>query len=610
MPTPRGAGRLAGLLLATVLLAGLAPLVRAGPRVHLPLLLERATPASPGPGRPLPSPTPMPELSAVLVDVPVYPGARLSLFDVRPLDAPPAALALYDPPTAIAEVSRVVAWYRAVLPGLGWRQVAADAAGGRWERAGGAWLSLRYGPGADGPLRLALTRDVAGVRPTGGRSLVDGVPLPEAARRTGFDAVDLLAEALEFPATPAAARAALSAALGAAGWREVAVASLSEATYVLFDRSAVRLLAAFRPLADGAQIDLGRAACMPQALPLMDAVVPARSVYLAELPLPAGLELVGFERLVASREALERWRGSCGDLDVLAAALRAELASGGWQLRPDGFRRWPGAVMLDVQPLLGTPVAATLRPLGQGVVELALRRAEVGRRHPERTSLLWSDLPLPTASDAWQLETNTVDGWQWRETYRFPPDLDSRVAAWFRSAMRSTPWQFERLEPAGEGPAQVYGADGEELLVNFVSGTTPTVVLARRRICPGAQPVAPPASGVPARRVAELLVYPGAAYAGFESDTEHYTVSCAATGLIADWYHVLLERGNWRLVSSEYPGDVQRRRLRFARPDEIAWPPDRRSAWAEVEVQRPWPYQYALRLRRDPGGVLPGQGRR
>jgi hypothetical protein len=308
---------------------------------------------------------------------------------------------------------------------------------------------------------------------------------------------------------------------------------------------------------------------------------------------------------------LERWRSACGDLDVMAAAYQAELLRGGWQLRPDGFRRWPAAVILDFQPLAaGLPAMATLRPLGQGGVELSLRRAEAGRRRPERASLLFADVPLPSASDAWHMEVDTVDGWQWRETYRFPADLDSRIAAWFRTELRATAWRFERLEPAGDGPAQVYGAGGEELLVSFATGTTPTVTLSRRRVCPTDQPVAPPASGSPARRVAEMLAYPGAAFVGFEADTEHYAVRCADTGLVADWYHIMMERGNWLLVSSEYPGDPQRRRLTFARPKEIAWPPERRTAWAVVDVQRLWPYQYAIGLRRDPSGVLPGQGRR
>jgi hypothetical protein len=103
-----------------------------------------------------------------------------------------------------------------------------------------------------------------------------------------------------------------------------------------------------------------------------------------------------------------------------------------------------------------------------------------------------------------------------------------------------------------------------------------------------------------------MLVYPAAEYAGYEVGEERYGVRCAETGLIADWYRVMLERGDWALVSTEFPDDPLRRRLRFARPAEIARPPELRTAWAEVAITRDWPYVFTVRLRRDPTGILPG----
>jgi hypothetical protein len=100
-------------------------------------------------------------------------------------------------------------------------------------------------------------------------------------------------------------------------------------------------------------------------------------------------------------------------------------------------------------------------------------------------------------------------------------------------------------------------------------------------------------------------VYPGASYAGFDGAEEQYRLTCADLGLMADWYRSVMEQGDWRLAFTEGPEDAFNRLLHFVRPGEVALPPAARTAWAEVVLERPWPYHYVLRLRRDPGGILP-----
>jgi hypothetical protein len=250
------------------------------------------------------------------------------------------------------------------------------------------------------------------------------------------------------------------------------------------------------------------------------------------------------------------------------------------------------------------------RPVGGGTVEVVWRAGGAARRKPARASLLWPGLPVPSGAEARRLETGTADGWQWRETYGYPAGLVPTVAAWFREELRDSGWRFERLEPAGDGPAQVYAAGGEELLISFLDSPSAAVTLARRRVCAGDEPVPPPVEGRPAVHLAEMPVYPGAAYVDFQAPYERHLVRCAATGLVADWYRVLLERGDWALVSTEFPADPLRRQLIFARPEEKSLPPSARTAWASVRVERVWPYQHRLTLARDPTGVRSGPTRR
>jgi hypothetical protein len=164
---------------------------------------------------------------------------------------------------------------------------------------------------------------------------------------------------------------------------------------------------------------------------------------------------------------------------------------------------------------------------------------------------------------------------------------------------------FERLVPEGVGAGMVFHANGEE---SFVEPGVPApghVTLSRRRVCPSDRPVAPGPAGSPSPRLSEMVVYPGAVHDGYRDGWEWYRVTCADLGVMVDWYRAAMERGEWRLAATEGPMDPFRRRLLFVRPTEIGVPPEQRTAVAEVDLAREWPYQFRLALRRDPGGVLP-----
>jgi len=141
--------------------------------------------------------------------------------------------------------------------------------------------------------------------------------------------------------------------------------------------------------------------------------------------------------------------------------------------------------------------------------------------------------------------------------------------------------------------------------VYFDTAVASTVRLARRRVCPGDAPVPPTGPSEGARHMGEMPVYPGAAFESFSGTEESYQVTCAGLDVLVGWYRATMERGDWALAGTVGPEDRFERRLLFVRPDEKALPPERRSAWAEISLERPWPYHYRIALRRDPGGITP-----
>ncbi len=599
-------------------LALLAALLLPGPRgtgaqvrVHLPLALRSGSaPPAPTGGPPI-TPLPVDAWSTVLTETPVYAGMGLSFFELRLETDPPSAVALYDPPAAIPGRDAVTTWYRAVLSAHGWRLATAGAAGGRWTRPGGGWIDVHYGVGADGVLRLELRRDPDGVAPPGDGSLVlPDLALPAGAVRLRYDRADLLPEEFGFALTAAEARLAVERALGRDGWRETSVQASEVATLLRFRRGEEAALVSVRPVGlEASEVGLGATDCEP--LSLAGPVEPpsGQSVYLSDVSAPADMRLVGYERDALAGTAAERWLGTCSDLDLVLAGHLGRLRGAGWRLSLGAPDRRPGGASLQLGLPTGLPLSVEFRTVPDGAAEAMIRRPEAARRLPTaRASLLWPDVPLPPGSDAWQLTTETADGWQWRERYRVPAAMAGSLASWYRSEMMESSWRFDRLDPADLGPGQVYYRDGEELWVQPRPGPAPEVSLARRRTCAGAEPVAPPALGQPARWLAELLVYPGAELEDFAVPAERYRTRCAATALIADWYRTMLERGNWALVSTLHPNDPSQRLLTFARPWERTWPPEQRTAWAEVEIERLWPYHHRIVLRRDPTGILPGAG--
>ena len=114
-----------------------------------------------------------------------------------------------------------------------------------------------------------------------------------------------------------------------------------------------------------------------------------------------------------------------------------------------------------------------------------------------------------------------------------------------------------------------------------------------------------PAEGDRARFLAEMAAFPGASYEWYADGVERYLVRCTSLDQLQDWYRQAMERGDWSLAMIVGPGDPFARTLSFVRPDERSVPPGLRTAWAEVALERTWPYSYRLSLRRDPDGILP-----
>jgi hypothetical protein len=603
--TRRRLGLVAGAVAILFAVAGSG--AAADTPAYLPLVLSRA--ASLMPVTPAPSP-PAVAWSGVLARVPVYPGARLDFFEVQPQSAPSSGFALYSARSAPA--TAIEAWYRDILPGLGWRLVETGQGFSRWLHYDG-WLEVGVVKTGDGIERLRLARALAAVASPQGLVQQPSVPLPAGLVRWRYDRSDLLSEELRTFQDPAAVRDALAGTLGTAGWVADGEVRLGAVWLTRFVRGEEALLSAVRPLPDGsAEIGIGVTGCLPSAT-VAAGEEHATSIYLAGVPAPPGARLVSYEQ---QPQPSERWEIECQDLDLAAVLYRDRFETAGW--RPvvsaessDGVRREPAALSLQLaSPDDEAPITVSLVPLGGGRLALTLTRDGSGRAKPAGHSLLFGDLPLPDGSDALRLERDLPDGWSFREHYRLSDAMAKLAPSWFRHQMASPPWQFERLEPAVSGSAQVYYGGGEELVVAFGNEDGPAVIVSRRRVCASDRPHAPSPVGQPARRLLEVPVYPGATYDGFRDPEERYRATCADLGVMADWYRTAMERGDWVLAATEGPQDPLERRLLFVRPGELGVLPALRTAWAEVVLSRPWPYHYRIDLRRDPAGIGPSPWQR
>ncbi len=594
------------VLVAVPLCSVTAVLAEPGGRLFLPVLVDSAAPWPHAQLAPTPPPV---DWSEVLDRTPLFPGSRLSLFELRPRSDPEVATALYA--TGAASESEVLDWYGSNLQAHGWRRVDNGAIG-QWHHYHG-WLTVQFVQTADGARRLQLSRNVEAAARPEGTTLESGLPLPGAVRRVRFDRLDLLTEELEFEGDIAQARRSVVRVLADSGWLLEREATVGGAEVLGFTsgNEPDQVVLSLRSLdGEGAEIGIGRAQCWPVAPEA--ATGGFWSVYLDNVPSPPGTSIVSFERSEGSVLAIEHWQGACHDLDLLAALYEAAFDSAGWAFHwgdePGSALREPGRLDFGVSPPEGgLPIAVTARTKGDGSLAVTLERDEEGRRRPDGTSLLFDDIPLPRESDPIQMEQNLPDGWHYREWYSVVGAVVSDLPQWFRAELPELGWKFERLEPSGQGPSLVHHAGGEELLVAFGSADDPQVVVSRRRICESEEPVSVPENGSPARNLSEMPVYPGAEFVGFDAPEEAYEVACASLAGLGEWYWRAMERGEWQLAATEGPDDPMRRWLLFVRPDEIELPPAERTAWAEVELIRQWPYQYRISLSRDPGGVQPSR---
>jgi len=579
----------------------------AGPNVsYVPAAMSRCRPGSIIP----PAPDPPPDgWSEVLAYVPRFPGSALAFF-ARDLDeAAPAVVALYD--VAGATGSEVAEWYWDNLPPQGWT-LADDADDYREWARGDAWLIVQPEYEVGGNEYLRLVRDAGGARSAPATALDGAVPLPPHVERWRYDRADYLTEEWRLPLDPEAAGAAMAELLADFGWRETAAVDVGAARMIAYsdDRQSVVIGLWSRPGGES-ELALGRGECLPADDGGGTAAWRSTSVYLADVPAPPGARLTGYRRGAVEAKALETWTSDCADIDLLTAALSGRLASGSWSQPLSLAARYPGEGHVVALPADDSdPVSFALRSLdGSSAIDIALSRAESGRRLPTGASLLFDDLPLPPGADARELQIDTADGWGYSELYALPEGLDG--PPFFKEAMPANGWTFERGSAIeADSPLQVYFADGEEVIVAFPASVPGTVRLARRRVCESAEPVPPDDVGTPSRHLLEMQVYPGAQPTGYAGGSERHYLACAGLDLVSQWYRTAMEAGDWSLAGTVGPDDPFHRELLFVRPGERPLPPEERTAWAEVLVDRDWPYQYTLTLRRDPGGVRTSPGPR
>lgn len=577
-------------------LAALTALPALASRALVPMALRRSRPDLPMPTRIPPDAS----WSEVLLGVPLPRGADLVFFEMRPTAEPPSAVAEYL--VAGMDASALGLWYRDRLADLGWRPQSVLAGGQSWVRQD-AWLRVEL-PSGGGSRWLRLTRDVEGVSPGDGRSLVADLPLPPGAVRWRYDRSDVLAEELRLSSPAAQAAHELDAALAAEGWLRQDETALTGARlwrYDLDDR--VPILVTVRPLAEGGtEVGLGTTDCVSRS----SAGSHAESVYLEGVPAPAGSTLTAFDR-EPDGGGVERWLSPCQDLDLLIASAVSSWSTRGWSAVASGSRRGAGSAYLFGTSAPSTGVGLEARALPAGAVDVRLMRPADGCRPTSGVSLLDSDLPVPTGAESEQLRIEAADAWPQRETYGVPDGV-SRTAAWVGPAMVALGWLPER-EDAATSAAQVFHRGGEEVLASITADEGVRLTWSRRRVCPSDQIGSVSSDGGRARYLAEMPVFPGATYDWYLDGVEEYVARCTSLDQLEDWYRRALERGDWSLATVVGSGDRFTRTLVFVRPAERSLPPALRSAWAEVKLERTWPYSYRLRHTRDSTGVLPRDAR-
>jgi hypothetical protein len=590
--------RCAAATILAVLGAGSArPVLAAG--VHLPYAARHAAPHAP------PTVLPPADWSTVLPGVPVPPGARLDFFDGVLDGEVPGPVAWY---ALDADASGAAAdWYRAMLPAFGWWLASDTGAVQRWRR-GRQWLEV-WPPGVEGVRWLRLVRE-PGVPARAGDATLDGaVPLPAGGSRRRYDRADLLVEELAFDGSPADVTTRLVDLLASQGWAAEGAFARSDATVTVFARGAEHVLASARGLPGGAtELGVGSVDCAAAYERSRGRPERTECPYLDGVPAPPETWIAGYAARAPAGEATERWAGACLDLDDFRRVLASRLAVRGWSLVPGDATRAPGTLhAVAAPPDDAEPITVDARPLSGGGLEVLVARAAAGRRPVAGTSLLFDDLVVPPTADAFSLTTDVTGDWAFDETYVVDAAAAPALDRFFRRGMTDVGWRFDRLEPPGAGPGLVFARAGETVRVDLdrlVEGRA-AIGLARRRTCTSDQPEIPAGDGAPARHLAEMPVVPGAAYDGLDAARERYRLECASLDGLVAWYRRAMERGPWVLASTVGPEDPDVRVLLFVRPEERSKPPEARTAWAQVQLARPWPYRFTVTLARDPGGVLP-----
>lgn len=578
-------------LVAVAAQAAVAPAVKADAALFLPDVRPGGAPAAP-----TASARPPAVASEVLPEVPVPAGARLVFHEMRPDGDPPEATADYD--VAGAAAAGLGAWYRDQMATRDWHLVRVTAVEQRWQRDA-AWLTIRLPAAGDDRRWLRLRRDLSGVVPAGGWSLHADAPVPEGAIRWRFDAMDLLVEEVRVPRPAAGVAEEMEALLARSGWRPDAGADLAAARLVRYAGPSGGLLVSVGAVGpDSSEVGLGTTDCLDD----MTAAGSGASVFLDGLPAPPRSRLEGYARDGPSG-AVEDWRGACMDLDLLEAGLAVSWRQLDWPAPREHRLRSAGRLESVVEPVSGPPFTLKARVLPGAAVSARFVRDPSGRRIPAGRALASADLPVPPGADALRFERD-ADGWAARETYELP-DPPTDPAVWVREATLALGWSLERLTRTADGADVVFFGDGEEVLAETRAGGPSRLVLSRRRVCATGLPVPVPAEGGQARRLDEVPVFPGAVFSGGSAIEERYEVRCSSLDQMAAWYRAAMERGRWALAMTVGPEDRFARKLLFVRPEERSLPPELRTAWAEVSIERSWPYQYVLVLRRDEGGVRP-----
>jgi hypothetical protein len=598
------------LIIAAFAAAGLCTAIAAradaGGPLYFPLTLARATPW-PG-AEPAPTPYPVP-LSAVLDAVPEYPGARLEFFEAVAESEPQRAYALYS--TGNEDQPRVLEWYRSALEARGWKATSIEPTSQRWRHYHG-WLTVAYKRTSDGATRLELARNIEAASLPHGRALVPDVPVPEGAIRLRLDAADLLTEELRLTSSLDEARMAIATDLAGEGWSLTSEAEVAGSLFASFGREGRVLLVSFSvPKAGTVEVGLGEFQCwIPAAL--ADPGARAWSVYLDAVPAPPASEIQSYQLAAGDGLAVERWSHACQDLDLLQSAYSRALESAGWSPASDdpdrpAVNREPGRLSLRFAPADGRPpISAVARTAGGGALSVSIERPSDGRRRTADVSLLFDDVPVPSSAEAESMLRNVATGWDFEEEYSVAGATSEELAGWCNPALTAAGWNFERLEPPDVGPHRLFFSGGEEVLYGFGAPSDDTVTISRRRVCESGTPVEVPDEGEASRFLQEVPVYPGAEFAGYDAPRETYGVECSDLAMLVNWYRAAMERGDWRLAAIEGPEDPHERRLIFVRPQELELPPEERTAWAEIQLVRAWPYQYVIHLSRDPSGVRPG----